>query len=226
MSRANKRVQSSSVVDLKQIIFTVVGILLGASVIFIAGMQAGQHLGEPLERIGASLSASMKSEAPETENKPKKIAPATAFAFYNDLYAPAEPVKRRKMRMPRGNANNPEGKPSRVRKGKKHKFAHAKTHKLKRKPSVQKKVLARKARGASKGAPPARLGDSLHNVDISQEGLGAARVVRRVKQAPAQPMTHKTSAALPIPAKLTIPKQTAPAKDAARYRVLSATKKP
>lgn len=101
---ANGRLCVGGKLDIRQVAFGLVGLIFGAAIIFVAGLQVGQNL--DLLSLVKGEEASVEAPTPvKREAKGSAEAEPTKFTFYQNLDARAPELKRRKIKMPSGNAN-------------------------------------------------------------------------------------------------------------------------
>ncbi len=166
MAGVNRKSGGGAGLDVKQVLFMVVGLIVGAGVIFVAGLQVGQHL----DLSAASLATATMTTASNPRSKASKAhkAPNDDFSFFAELDAPAPERMRRKLDMPEGNANNPDSPEKRNR--------------------LQAGNLARQAEGSASRPPVTRSLKRAVERDGRDEGarepLLAATVDRGAEEAP------------------------------------------
>jgi len=177
MASSNRRKRKGSVLDIKQVLFMLIGLCIGAGVIFIVGLQVGQHVDiseDVLAMASMGVVSQAEGEKSRTKDQPKaKEQPKDEFAFFADLGSPAPERKRRKLYGPEGNANNPDKvtraqRNAEVRKARRHARVKAKKPKA--------RTIARKTPGE------VALSSVSRRVDVAGAARTLARVLPRLTQ--------------------------------------------
>ncbi len=162
-------------VDAKQFGFSLVGLALGACVLFVAGLQLGQNF----DLFGGLGADKPSVEAPrETvigQRTPPRGTQAGEFSFFSDLKEPDRGPKQRRMPVPDGNANDrqppsPAGARKVLARG-----GARKTRTLKRKVRKPAAKATKAVAARAKLAPPTLVGR-----EPAKAAEGGAPVGRRI----------------------------------------------
>ncbi len=159
--------------DVTQVLCMVLGLLLGAAVIFVAGLQVGERLDpEALSMATAAMQSSQKGEKVVGALKKR----SDDYSFFAELEEPVT-ERRRKLRVPQGNANNPD-MPERARRRKMRRLARAKA------PKVNRRTLDRRSQRKVR-QPAAKVPAALSRKDNLLAASQAAPKARKLSQEPA-----------------------------------------
>jgi cell division septation protein DedD len=186
MTSYNRRKRKGSVLDIKQVVFMLVGLCIGAGVIFIVGLQVGQHVDISSNIIAATSMDMISNPSKGSEKRQKAKAPKDEFAFFADLGSPAPERKRRKLCSPEGNANDPDRVTKRKRQVEARK-ARRQAWKKKRKSKADKTARtspARVALSAVKVAPASPEGAVSRTISrVLSRGQGSVEKKREAQPA-------------------------------------------
>lgn len=154
--------------DVTQVLFMLLGLLLGAGLIFVVGLQVGERLDPSAFSLAETLMESGGDTRGALTARGAMKAHNDDFSFFSDLTAPAPERRRRNLKMPSGNANDPrlakrearklrrlKGQPARARRLARRGASKAGVRQRATTPRSLSRVGAREALGHV--APPSRV---------------------------------------------------------------------
>lgn len=163
--------------DVTQVLFMLLGLLLGAGLIFVVGLQVGERLDPSAFSLAETLMESGGDTRGALTPRGAMKAHNDDFSFFSDLTAPAPERRRRNLKMPSGNANDPRLAKREARKLRRLKGQPAKARRLARRGTSARQGAA-KSGARQRSATPRSL---------SREALGHVAPPSRVdrEEAPA-----------------------------------------